>query len=277
MRFPLLGSTLNGITPEALVERGFGVMGVFYRSPPLGEWMDAGEARLHDFLRPGLDAGLRLSWSYPTLYLPLDGRHPSHTKWFSRDSAVRRAERQRFDLDVAAAARLGADHVVTRFTHFPSIQPTDEIDPALVTETLEWMRDVQQRHNVAVCLECLGDPYWLAVRVARYGLYICLDSGHLVRSSNERGSRYLDDVQMMAPLVRVLHLWNTRGLPCEHHVAYHPDQRPADGWAPVLALLERVLQNRPTIPILSEASLPPHGLERFWSGLVWLGERLNKR
>ncbi|MGH2543084.1 MAG: hypothetical protein ACRDIB_09815, partial [Ardenticatenaceae bacterium] len=120
-------------------------------------------------------------------------------------------------------------------------------------------------------------PYWLAVRVARYGLYICLDSGHLVRSSLDRGSRYLDDASTVAPLVRVLHLWNTRGLPCESHVPYHPDQRPADGWAPILALLERVLQYRPNTPILAEPCLPPHGLERFWEGMQWLAERLARR
>lgn len=276
MKYPLLGSTLNGIAPAELVGRGFGVAGLFHRSPPLGDWMDAGEEALVEFLQPVREAKLRLSWHYPVLYLPLEGRHPARPDWFHPDPERQRAERQRFDLDVAAAARLGADHVVSHFTSYPSLQPLESIDPMLVTQTLEWMRDVQQRHGVAICLECFGDPYWLAVRVARYGLYLCLDTGHLVRSSNERSSRYLDDAQTMAPLVRVLHLWNTRGLPGEHHVPYHPDQRPADGWAPILALLDRVLQYRPSTPILAEPSLAPTGLDRFWHGMEWLGERLTR-
>ncbi len=274
MKYPLLGSMLNGIMPEELVERGFGVVGIFHRSPPLGDWVEAGEKALAEYLCPALEAGLRLSWHYPVLYLPLDGRHPLRPDWFSPDPKKRRAERQRFDLDVAAAARLGADHVVSHFTDYPSVQPPKSINSRLVTETLEWMADVQHRHNVPICLECFGDPYWLAVRVARYGLYICLDTGHLARSSAERGSRYLDDVQTMVPLVRVVHLWNTRGLPGETHVPYHPDQRPADGWAPILALLERVLQYRPNTPIVAEPSLPLNALDRFWNGLEWLGERL---
>ncbi len=277
MRYPLLGSILNGISPDDLEARGFGVVGLFYRSPPRGDWVDAGEEALVAFLRPSLERGLRLSWHYPVLYPPLTGRHPDNPDWFSPDAALRRAERQRFDLDVAAAARLGADHVVCHFTPLPALYPHDALDPALVTETLEWMADVQHRHNVAICLECFGDPYWLAVRAARYGLYLCLDTGHLARSSAERGSRYLDDAAAMAPLVRVLHLWNTRGLPCEHHVAYHPDQRPADGWAPILALLDRVLPYRPNMLIVAEPSLPRHSLNRFWEGMEWLGERLVRR
>jgi sugar phosphate isomerase/epimerase len=277
MKYPLLGSTLNGITPHDLHERGYGVAGIFHRSPPHGEWCDAGEEALHEYLALVIEGKLRLSWHFPVLYLPLDGRHPGRPAWFSTDPETRRAERQRFDLDVAAAARANADHVVAHFTDYPSIQPSDEIDPALVTETLEWMADVQQRHSIPICLECFGDPYWLAVRAARYGLYLCLDTGHLARSSAERNSRYLDDASSMAPLVRVMHLWNTRSLPGEHHVPYHPDQRPADGWAPILALLDRVLQYRPNTPIVAEPSLPPHALERFWQGMEWLGERLAKR
>lgn len=274
MKYPLLGSTLNGITPQELQERGFGVVGLFHRSPPMGDWMDAGEVALAEYLAPLHAHGMRLSWHYPILYLPLDGRHPGHPDWFSADPGKRLAERQRFDLDVAAAMRMGADHIVTHFTLYPNIHPPDRINPMLVTETLEWLADVQQRHEATICLECFGDPYWLAVRVARYGLYICLDSGHLAYSSAQRGSRYLEDVQTIAPLVRVLHLWNTRGLPGETHVPYHPDQRPADGWAPILALLDRVRQYRPTTPIIAEPSMPPHGKERMWSGLEWLGERL---
>jgi sugar phosphate isomerase/epimerase len=277
VKYELLGSTLNGVSPDELRERGFGVMGLFYRSPPHGEWRDLGEEALDEFLRPSLDAGLRLSWHYPVLYLSLDGGHPGCPDWFSPDPEKRRAERQRFDLDVAAAARFGADHVVTHFTDYPSVQPAESINPALVTETLDWMADVQQRHDTAICLECFGDPYWLAVRAARYGLYLCVDSGHLARSSLERGSRYLDDVSTMAPLARVLHLWNTRGIPLEHHVPYHPDQRPADGWAPILALLERVLQYRPNTPIVAEPSFPLHGIDRFWEGMEWLGQRLSRR
>ncbi|MGH2543000.1 MAG: hypothetical protein ACRDIB_09395, partial [Ardenticatenaceae bacterium] len=128
----MLGSCLNGVTPTDLVERGFGAVGVLYRCPPRGEWLDCGEESLADYLRPALARKLRLSWHYPVLYLPLDGRHPMQPDWFSRDPCRRRAERQRFDLDVAAAARLGADHVVSHFTSYPSLQPADEIDAALV-------------------------------------------------------------------------------------------------------------------------------------------------
>ena len=81
----------------------------------------------------------------------------------------------------------------------------------------------------------------------------------------------------VAPLVRVIHLWNTRNLPGERHVPYHPDQRPADGWTPILAVLERVLQYRPSTPIVAEPSLPRHAFDRFWQGMEWLGERLNTR
>jgi hypothetical protein len=276
MKYPLLGSTLNGIAPSDLVERGFGTMGIFHRSPPRGEWRDAGEDALRAFVQPGLDGGMRLSWHYPVLYLP-QGRHPGFPDWFHEDESERIAERQRFDLDVAAAARCGADHVVTHFTGYPSHHPPDKLNPQLVTETLEWMADVQDRHRVAICVECFGDPQWLAVRAARYGLYLCLDSGHLLRSSQERGSRYLDDVTTLAPLVRVVHLWNTRGLAGEHHVPYHPDQRPADGWAPILALLSRVLQHRRNFPIIAEPSYPLHQQERFWEGMAWLGDWLSKK
>lgn len=277
MKYPLLGSALNGIRPEALSERGFGVAGLFHRSPPLGDWVDMGEPALHEFLEPIRDNRMRLSWHYPVLYPPRDGRHPEHPGWFATDAAVRQDEQQRFELDAEAAARQGADHLVAHFTYHPSVQPPDQIDPLLVTETLEWMAEVQQRHGVAICLECFGDPYWLAVRAARYGLYLCLDTGHLARSSHERRSRILDDASTMAPLVRVIHLWNTRHLSGESHVAYHPDQRPADGWTPILAVLDRVLQYRPSTPIVAEASLPLHGFDRFWDGMTWLGDRLNTR
>jgi sugar phosphate isomerase/epimerase len=276
MKYPLLGSTLNGITPSDLAERGFGTMGVFHRSPPLGEWRDAGEEALQRFVGSGLELGMRLSWHYPVLYLP-QGRHPALPDWFNPDEGQRIAERQRFDLDVAAAARCGADHVVTHFTTYPSSQPPESLDARWVTETLEWMADVQDRHRVAICIECFGDPLWLAIRAARYGLYICLDSGHLLRSSQERGSRYLDDVNTLGPLVRVVHLWNTRGLAGEHHVPYHPDQRPADGWAPILALLSRILQHRRNFPIVAEPSYSLHQKERFWDGMLWLGDWLAKR
>lgn len=277
MEYPRLGSVLNGFPPEALIERGYGVLGLLYRSPPYGLWSDLGEEGLLAALEPARKREMRLSWHYPVLYLSRNGRHPAEPAWFDADPLARRHERQRFDLDVAAAARAGADHVVTHLTNYPSIQPTDSIDSGLVNETLEWMSDVQHRHNVAVCIECYGDPYWLAVRAARYGLYICLDVGHLALSSSERGSRFLDDASTMAPLVRVIHLWNTRGLPGELHVPYHPDQRPADGWVPVQALLSRVLQYRPNTSIVAEPSFPHTALDHFWDGMEWLGRWLAKQ
>ena len=163
MSYPQLGSVLNGISPTDLVERGFGVAGLFHASPPNGWWAERGEAALADYLQPLRETKATISWHYPVMVLARSS-HSGHPDWFAQDEGKRRRERQAFERDMEVALRLGADHIVTHFTHYPSVQREEGLDAKLVAETLGWMADLQQRHALPICLECFGDPFWLTIR-----------------------------------------------------------------------------------------------------------------
>ena len=62
---------------------------------------------------------------------------------------------------------------------------------------------------------------------------------------------YFDDIAILAPHTRSMHLWNTR---CEvhDHIPLHPSQSPLDGWIDLEKTLEIVLIQNPSSAIVFE-------------------------
>lgn len=272
---PLLGTTIHDVQPAEVVAHRLGWAGLIHRRPGHGDWQ-GDEAGLARWLAPLRAAGVRLTWHYPVVHAPTDGRPAVAPAWWEGETA-RTAEWARFEADLGAARRLGAATVVLHFVNRPLDQPTKGIDEGLLHEHLQHLAALQATAGLTLCLECFTDPWWLAAQAARHGLGICLDSGHLATALRQMGNfsaeRYLAAAAHLAPLVPVVHLWNTRGNPAEHHVPVHPDQQPEAGWLPIPSLLDRVRAHAPTAALIAEPSLRLHPRERFWAGMAWVAAR----
>ncbi len=86
-------------------------------------------------------------------------------------------------------------------------------------------------------------------------LGICLDVGHAALGAMLRGRDVVQDVALLAPKARSMHLWNTLG-PAHtkkfHHTPLHPDQRPENGWLEIPLLVETALTAAPNMQVIFE-------------------------
>ncbi len=152
----------------------------------------------------------------------------------------------------------GADYVVTHLT----FGKTDTSDPGraeeLAWDTCERFATLSRSYDVPVNIEfaayttAFNDPGKFVEIISKYDeLGICIDSGHTMFGAKMHKRDYFDDISILAPLARSMHLWNTR---CEaqDHVPLHPSQSPQDGWIDIEQTLEMVLKQNPDSTIIFE-------------------------
>ncbi|MCC7413254.1 MAG: sugar phosphate isomerase/epimerase [Gammaproteobacteria bacterium] len=228
-----------------LVHRGLGRVELFDFA---AEDLDG----IADLLAPlAAEGHRRLSLHSPLPRLP-GFAQPGVTCYFlNDDDALREESLHQLGRTIEQAAELGADYVVTHLTY----GRTDTRDPdrarALAHTACERIAALARAADMPVHIEfaaytdAFHDPRdFVAAVTPHAGLGICIDSGHTVLGAALRGRNYHDDVRVLAPHARSLHLWNTRGAADYRergHVPLHPDQRPADGWIDIEAVLAAVL------------------------------------
>ena len=163
-------------------------------------------------------------------------------------------------LEMARAWR--ADYAVCHLT----FGPTDSRDPATARDLAEAacvrFAALSRKSGVPIDVEFAAytdsfhQPDLFVEAVARHPeLGVCIDIGHTYLGALRRDRPYLEDIAVLAPHARSMHLWNTTGPECHakhHHVPLHPAQHSRDGWIDVPATLEAVLGYNPDVHLVCE-------------------------
>ena len=179
---------------------------------------------------------------YPFLTDPDDEK-----RWRTLDSMFRTMQ---------TAIRYGADYVVG---HIPSViwEPRPALSESKIIELAHkscdqlsaWSGD----SGIPFVLENVGpNPYFfqfdafVEVMKAHRDLQFCLDIGHLHLMSAYAGLDSLEFAAELAPYTTIVHIYNATPEMYRkyHHVPAHPSQRPEEGWADIIAILECVLSGQ---------------------------------
>lgn len=230
------------------------------------EFVDAHfeSAGFHDPL-PGHEA-----WQWPSLNDPRP------------EERVRTLHSIRQTLDFADEH--GAVYVLC---HFPSVQfepvaewsLTESVDAAL--ESCAILNEWAVEHGRPIILEHVGPhpyfdvPAFAEVLQAFPNLEFALDIGHFHLLAD--GGHFDPDafLRTVAPRTTVVHVYNATASSYRqyHHVPVHPSQDPADGWADVPAILERVLDVAGDVRIVFEHT-PQYPVDRDFvqEGIDWVIE-----
>lgn len=151
-----------------------------------------------------------------------------------------------------------ADFVVTHLTY----GKTDTADPLLAKELAQKackrFSELSHRYNIPVNIEyaaysnAFNRPEQFIEATSQYReLGICLDVGHAMIGSRLHKRDYFDDINILAPYSRSMHLWNTKGAD-QAHIPLHPSQLPQDGWIDMERTLEIILARNPGIAVVFE-------------------------
>ncbi len=151
-----------------------------------------------------------------------------------------------------------ADYIVTHLTY----GKTDTSDPdkakQLARDTCERFASLSSNYCVPINIEfaayttAFNDPEQFIELVSQHEeLGICIDTGHTMFGAQIHKRDYFDDIEILAPHTRSMHLWNTR---CKtyDHIPLHPSQSPQDGWIDIEKTLEIVLSKNPNSTIVFE-------------------------
>jgi endonuclease IV len=152
----------------------------------------------------------------------------------------------------------GADYVVTHLTY----GRTDTSDPnkakQLAREACERLAALSNDYRVPINIEfaaytqAFNEPEQFIELVSQHTeLGICIDTGHTMFGAQIHKRDYFDDIAILAPHTRSMHLWNTR---CEvhDHIPLHPSQSPQEGWIDIEQTLEIVLAQNTNCTIIFE-------------------------
>ncbi|RKZ49432.1 MAG: hypothetical protein DRQ58_02015 [Gammaproteobacteria bacterium] len=156
------------------------------------------------------------------------------------------------------AQNWGADYVVTHLTY----GKTDTSDPIkakqLAKDTCERFAALSRNYRVPINIEfaaytrTFNHPEEFAELVSQHKeLGICIDTGHTMFGAQMHKRDYFDDIAILAPHARSMHLWNTR---CEvhDHIPLHPSQSSQEGWIDIEQTLEIVLAQNTNCTIIFE-------------------------
>lgn len=178
----------------------------------------------------------------------------------------------------------GAQFAVTPLTH----APTDTDDPELAADLARgaakrlalFSRDFGVPVDIAynAYSPAFNEPGQFAQLVAKHPeLGLSLDVGDAFLGAAQWERNYLEDIETLAPAVRSLRLWNTRGQDdyAEHgRQAPHPSQSPDQGWIDIRRTLEIVLAHNPEVAIVFgyPGETPD---ERTQIGYDWVAQAAN--
>jgi sugar phosphate isomerase/epimerase len=207
---------------------------------------------------------------YPFLTDPDDQK-----RWRTLDSMYRTMQ---------TAVRYQAEYVIG---HIPSViwEPrpalTDEGILELAHNSCEQLSAWSQESGIPFILENVGpNPYFFRVSAfvevlhAHPDLQFCLDIGHLHLMSIYAGYDAAEFARELAPYTTVVHIYNATPETYRkyHHVPAHPSQRPEEGWADILGILDCVLDGGgEDLTLVFEYSPQyPGGEEFVKEGVEWV-------
>jgi len=200
---------------------------------------------------------------------------------FLLDSDVlkRRASLDMLRRTIEVAAEWGALYVVVHFGGVDSGGMSDPQVRELADSTASQLNAWAEQHDMPLHVEyspynpSFATPQDHIALVSRYPyLHICLDVGHLRIGADMLQVDEWDAARLLAPYVRSMHLWTTRGredVRRYHHVPVHPSLRPAEGWADISGMLRLVLAHCPDCAVVFE----PH--DAYNPDPVWQAEGIS--
>ncbi|MCC7120822.1 MAG: sugar phosphate isomerase/epimerase [Gammaproteobacteria bacterium] len=241
---------------ERLLHRGLGGVELFdfpqQQTAPLRE-------TLADLIRQGYT---RLSFHAP-MPRPAYFEHSGVSCYFlHEDAALRMLSLRVIEETLKHARAWHAAYVVTHLT-FGKTDTTDRARAAeLARAACLDLAALSARYEMPIDIEfaayssAFASPadFLTAMRDCPQ-LGICIDTGHAALGARLHERAYVDDIRVLAPHARSMHLWNTRG-PDDprhrEHTPLHPTQRPAQGWIDIEETLRIVLTHNPRINIVFE-------------------------
>lgn len=256
--------------------------------PPAG-YLNRGVGRLEAFdwasdrldeLRRRLDAsGLPFSLHTP-LFRPAGYPHgPEAVFYLNDDPAERGRAYELLATTLAHAGEWGAEYVVTHLA-WGQDSADERRALALAEEARTRLAAMAREAGVPILVETGGYAgyFHTAEQYAAFAasdpwLGLCIDIGHSRLVAEARRRSLWEDLEVLAPQARAMHLWNTRGLEDyqrHHHVPLHPAQRPADGWIDVERVLGVVLRRNPACALIFEYTWNEGDTAQVEEGFAWV-------
>ncbi len=209
---------------------------------------------------------------------PKDYRFSGITCFFLNERAEHREISFRAVEETLRHARdWSADYVVTHLTFGKADTANPETAVELAADACERLARMSRRYEIPINIEfaaytrAFNDPRHFVQALSEHPeLGICLDTGHAMLGARLHGRDYLDDIRILAPHTRSMHLWNTKdgsGI----HTPLHPSQSPADGWIDVGETLRTVLTHNPRTSIIFEYPVTKVTPD-IQAGYDWIGE-----
>jgi len=242
--------------PESLLHRGLGHVEFFDLAPKQLEDL---RPLLEDFAREGRES---FSFHAPATR-PAEFPFPGVTCFFlSEDEAKRELSFRLLEHTLEAARRWQAAYVVTHLTYGKTDTRDPEMAESLAVAACRRMAAMSAVNGVPLDIEFASytDSFHRPDRfleiVSRHAeLGVCIDIGHAFLGAQLRQRDYLEDIAVLAPGARSLHLWNTTGpehTRLHHHTPLHPSQRVAEGWLDVERIMAVVLGRNPEPHVVFE-------------------------
>lgn len=268
--------------PESLLHRGLGHV----------EFFDLAPRQLED-LRPLLDVFSRegresFSFHAPAAR-PEEFPYPGVTCFFLCEDEDRRELSFRLLAHtLEAARRWNAAYVVSHLTFGKTDTGDSRLAERLAADACRRMAEMSAAAGVPVDIEFASysdgfhRPEQFLETVSRHSeLGVCIDIGHAMLGALVRGRDYLEDIAVLAPGARSMHLWNTTGpehTKAHHHTPLHPSQKVDEGWLDVERIMETVLERNPDIHIVFEypiAEVTPE-IQEGYDWVAGIMERLRR-
>ena len=181
-----------------------------------------------------------------------------------------------------------ADFVVTHLT-WKDDSPDRKKVMDLASDTKSKFCDLTDRYKLPINIEFGGysghfhEPEQFVDFVKDHSLLgICIDIGHTFLISGIRNRNFFEDIEIMAPYTKSIHVWNTKGL--EHnkkhnHVPVHPSQKAKDGWIDIKETLEIILTHNKDCNIVFEYNNTYYDNihDEVQEGMEWVKEIVNRK
>ncbi|WP_026896111.1 sugar phosphate isomerase/epimerase family protein [Clostridiisalibacter paucivorans] len=143
-----------------------------------------------------------------------------------------------------------------------------------------------EKYNIPIFLEYSGyddrlykPEDWKDLVEKHDMLGLCLDTGNLHLSCKLNGMKYCESLSKIISEVKVVHLWNTRGL--EDIMKYgkipvHPEQSKEEGWIDIESTIRIVLEHDKNTPIVFRSDFKYNGFEYGQEGIDWVNGIIEK-
>lgn len=230
---------------------------------------------------------LKLSKKYPikiTYHAPVFHQSdPTVTYYLNSNSRLRKATFDILETNLKMAQSLSTDHVIV---HFTSKDIDEKIDDKglyeLANDSMRELNELSKKYDIPIHLEYSGynnrfykPKDWVEFISKNENLGLCLDVGHLFVSCQLHDMDYFKELKNMLPVVKSVHLWNTRGMEDVKkygHIPVHPSQKPEDGWIDIEETIRQMLTHNRDIVINFEPDFKYRDLKYADEGIDWVNE-----